>query len=156
MTLPAYTALVLAQLDQSGWAEAFRRGFQEEVSDTHSYTVLIAIAAMCGVLLAVRLLRPPNNGATASIDYLAEAARRVGLGRTELQDLQNVARRASLSHPAAMLLSPANLTHAVQSALGQADDPPLRRRLDRLSRSLYGVPLPDASTLQSPPPPTGV
>ena len=156
MILPVSIAAVLPELDQSEWAEALRRGFREETSETHFYIVLIAVTVLCGVLLVVRLLRRPSEGAAVLIDHLVEAARRLGLSRAELQDLQNVARRARLPHPTAMLLSPANLAHAVQSALAQADDPSLRRRLDRFSRNLFGVPLPDESTLQPPSSPTAV
>ena len=156
MIVPAFATAVLGELDASEWANTFRRGFRDECSETHAYIVVVIIAALCAVLLIVRLVRRHRPGIAAPVDYLAEAARRLGLSRTELQDLQNVARQAGLPQPAAMLLSPANLTHAIQAARADANHSSVRRRLDRLSRNLFGVPLPDEAPSDQPAPPTAV
>ena len=64
----------------------------------------------------------------------------------ELRDLRTVAAQAHLTQPAALLLSPANLAHALEAAQARQGDPQLRLRVDELSRRLFGSAPPKTNT----------
>jgi len=145
MTVPALVAGLLAQIDRPEAFEALRRGFQEECSNTHFIAAVAIAALVCGVLVVIWLCRRRPAVDVGRVTHLAEGAHVLGLVEEELDDLRTVAGRASVSHPAAMLLSPANLARAARAAqaAGGKADPALQERLDRLAKRLYGRSLAD-------------
>jgi hypothetical protein len=133
---------LLAQIDRPEALEDLRRGFQQECAHTHFVTVLAVLVLVGGVFVVVWLCRRRPQEHVARVTHLAEGAHVLGLAEEELDDLRAVAGQASVSHPAAMLLSPANFAHAARAAqAGGKVDPELQERLDRLARRLYGRPL---------------
>jgi hypothetical protein len=154
MGMFAAVAGLLAQIDEPEKLEALRRGFHQETSQTHFLGVFVAIAVLCGVYLVVRICRrrPGRDDQLIRIGHLAESAHVLGLVQEELDDLRTVAGKASLSHPAAMLLSPANLAHAARAAQDGKMDPALQERMDRLATKLFGKRLAECE----PPPPESV
>jgi hypothetical protein len=139
----ALTTELLARLDQTEVLRAFRRGFDNDASQTRLLGVLLGIATLCGFITLLLRITRRRHGAlkTARVDYLASAARVLGLNRGELRDLRTVAIRARLAHPAAMLLSPANLIFAARAARRAEPDGGLWERLNCLSVKVFGVEL---------------
>lgn len=133
----------LAQIDDPEQLRELARGFHDEVSQTHFVGAIIAIAALCGVLVAVRLLRRASPAEVERVTHLEEGAHVLGLAQAELDDLRTVAGRASVSHPAVILLSPANLARAARQAQTGKSDPALQQRMDELSIKLFGAPMGD-------------
>lgn len=135
----------LAQLDQSATLQAMRRGFEDRPSSGGQNqnmvvwagaTALLALLVML-VVLGTRWRRRKRG--PRRVNYLARSAALVGVAGRELRDLRRLAQRAKLPQPAAMLLSPANLAHAVRSGAG--DDVAVHERMNRLSLRLFGTPL---------------
>jgi hypothetical protein len=143
MSVCATVLGLLAQIDRPEALEDLRRGFQQECSNTHLAVVMAIVALLCAGAVAIWLFRrqPPTD--IAPVTHLAKGARVLGLEQEELDDLRTVAGRASVPHPAAMLLSPANLAKAARAAKDAKADPALQERLDRLAQRLYGRSLAD-------------
>lgn len=103
--------------------------------------VAFVVLAGCGLLaLAVNVVRrqlTPRPG-----DYLAQAARQLGLSRLQLHDLRRLAAQARLRQPASMLLSPANLAEALRRSATVPDRAMSTAAADRLAQRLFDVPLP--------------
>lgn len=136
-TLPTVFGL-LAQLDRTSRLHALQQGFEDTPfqSDLH-VLMLVALAACAVLLLIARALRRRARGNTQPTDYLARAARTLELSPSELRDLRTVATRAGLQEPTSVVLSPANLAHAIASM--NDEDPHLLDRLTRLSTKLFGA-----------------
>ncbi|NLG44598.1 MAG: hypothetical protein GX547_15250 [Phycisphaerae bacterium] len=135
--------LILAQdapLTRRQALELLRKGFHKELASNDLFIYVIgAVALIALILLLSQVIRqrqrpkpPPRR------DYLLEAVKVLGLTRQERSDLLELAARARLPQPAAMLLSPANLSYALSRAAIDAPAGPLRNRLDALSRKLFG------------------
>ena len=152
MNLLTMAANLLGQIDRPEELEALGRGFHDECSQTHFIAVLVAVAALGVVYVLARLYRRSPDEGVIRVSHLAEGAHRLGLRQEELDDLRTVAGRASLPHPAAMLLSPANLARAARAAQAGRADPVLQERLDRLALRLFGRHLAECE----PEPPKGV
>lgn len=71
------------------------------------------------------------------IDLLTVAVDVLGLSESDRRTLLRIADRARLSEPASMLLSPANLAHAVASARACGGVPGLDETAARLSVELF-------------------
>ncbi len=140
MGMFALVASLLAQIDHSEQLDALRRGFREETSQTHFTLVVVACLALIGVYVIVRVCRGRHEEEEQAerVSHLAEGAHVLGLVQEELDDLRTVAGRVSMSHPAAMLLSPANLARAARAAQKGRADPALQARMDRLATKLFG------------------
>lgn len=149
---PLCSLLVLAQRDQLSTLRAMRHGFEPGGGPSLGTGPLLAALAVLAALALILLLARWRRPQAAPPDLLAKAVRRLALSRSDLRDLRTLATRAELAEPAAMLLSPANLLHALRAA-GQAEpDPDLERRLARLAERLFGTPLPE----EPPPEPPGL
>jgi hypothetical protein len=157
MSMLATITGLLAQIDRPEAIEALRRGFQQECSNTHFLMTVAVAVLVCGVCLVVWLLRRRPTETMTRGTHLAEGAHVLGLEKEELDDLRTVASRASVSHPAAMLLSPANLARAARAAQASGKpDPVLQERLDRLAQRLYGRSLGESNCDCEPKPPERV
>lgn len=76
---------------------------------------------------------PPADHLTTVVDVL-------GLSEQDRHDLRDVASRAALAQPVAMLVTPRNFAQAVRAA-GAEKDAELRARLDDLAQRMFGAPL---------------
>lgn len=119
---------------------AMREGLDRPQPRPEMYPLVLGIIAVVGLVLLVPHLYQRRH-TSAARDYLSGAARRLNLGRTDVRALRRIARRAKLTHPVAMLLSPGNLAFAVRLAMGEGDGR-LRRRAEAVSRHVFGVGLP--------------
>lgn len=136
-----------AVLDQEGRLRAMRRGFD---NDGHDLTALIAllfvVVALIGlVVISIQIARARRRGRVGRGHeqgrLLPRALEALRLTRREARDVRQVAAAARLEHPAAMLLSPANLARAVAQALRERDDAALRQRMEALALKLFQTPL---------------
>jgi hypothetical protein len=111
---------------------------------TETLALVLGLAGLVLVIvIAARLFGSERSRPTDThVDYLTIAVDVLGLSEEDRRLLQQVARRAGLEQPVAMLLSPQNLAHAAAPTLAVGDDERLRERLDQLSRQLFGTPLP--------------
>lgn len=134
--------------------ESFRRAFQQQpAQDLPAVLSIFAIvaAACVGIFLLDRIARVSRQPrAPRREDYLARVAGTLGLRWRDVRDLRWIARHAGISQPCALVLSPTGLAVALNVALGKQDDPTLRRRMDTLCRSLFGVPLPQGAAASPP------
>jgi hypothetical protein len=134
-------AVLLATGDAAYTLEDLRRGFQTPSRPISTSTLgLILLGVSVLVVLLVRLNeRRRRQDSAVQADYLSRAVQLLDLDRAEHHDLLTLARQARPPHATALLLSPANLSHAARLALKAHPDPQLRQRLDRLSVKLFGT-----------------
>lgn len=139
-------ALLVAQVDRFSELENLRRGFTRQAADSNLLAVCLVAAALCGlVVLLDRVYRARDRSrkqAPKRRDYLVAVANVLGLSRSETRLVRTVAALAHISPPASILLSPANLAWAVQSAGGALGDAGLRARVNELCQRLFGTDLP--------------
>jgi hypothetical protein len=107
--------------------------------------VLVSAVLLIGVIAVCARYSNPQNRSKVQrrVDIFRQAVELLGLNDQERADVSAVAKHTTLSSPASLLLSPANLAAAAERALRRMPDPELRRRLDRLSLKLFGLALPD-------------
>jgi hypothetical protein len=141
-------ALLSAVVTSPGTAErtmveSLRRGVVGDASVQMVLGALLVILAATAVVLLIRrfLNQAPRRQRPEPVDYVTLAVDVMRLTETDRHDLLTVVERARPRVPGAMLLSPANLSHAVRQALAAQPDEHLRQRLDDLSVRLYGTPL---------------
>ena len=151
MTALSRFSALLGQIDNQTLIESIRTQFNSGPDSAHLIVVGVGFLALVAVVvLCARFLsRDSEIPIEPRLDYFALGLEQLALSREEERDLRQIVDLANLTNPASMLLSPANLAHAVHGALAEADDPPLRSRSDRLCRKLYGEPLPDLSATHS-------
>ncbi len=138
--------------------EHLREGFNSELASNELFVHMIGGVALIALLLLVWQFFGRRKGPkpTPRRDFLAEAMKAIGLTRDERADLFQLAARAQLQQPAAMLLSPGNLAYALSRAPAEGPEGPFRQRLDALSRKLFGEGLPgDAKRAAAQTAPTG-
>lgn len=141
MFLPS--RVVVGPLASDALLESIRGALRSGPRSTEVLALLAGLLAFILLLLIVwRVFNRERPAAEPRVDYLTLAVDLLGLSESDRRDLQRIARRAGLDSPAAMLLSPENLTRAVQLALPAENDPALHERLDDLCRRLFDVPLP--------------
>ncbi len=148
MTLAIATHRLLAGADWTAKLKEFSRGFTDQSGESNVAGIVLTACGLCVlVLLLDRLLRTRRpRRRERLVDHLAHCAALLTLDPGELRDLRTLAGRVSLAHPAAMLLSPANLAHAMRSA---GDDPRLRERVNALSVKVFGTELPSVTKADS-------
>lgn len=151
MTALSQLSMLLGQIDNQALIESIRTEMRSGPDPTHLIIVVAGFLALLGVVvLCARFLsRDSASPIEPRIDYFALGIEQLELNREEVHDLRRIVDLANLANPASMLLSPANLAHAVSGVLAVTDDPPLRGRCDRLCRKLFGEPLPDVSSARS-------
>lgn len=99
-----------------------------------------ALIVILLVIIARYFTRRENRVAEPRVDHLVLAVDLLGLSEDDRRDLQGLAREAKVREPAALLLSPQALAHAVASA---PPNPARTHRLAELSRRMFGEPLPN-------------
>ncbi len=121
--------------------DAIQRGFQDTPGDQSLWGLMIAAVAFVAVLVAARLMMRRSEAAPKRQrpDYLTVAVDLLGLSEAERKDLSFVAQMARMEEPAAVLLSPGCLGHAVAASLERRRDEELRGRMEELSQRLFGV-----------------
>jgi len=132
----------LATHDLISGLEALRRGFARQAADSNLFMVFLTLIGLCVFVLLLDqvyryLQRRPRP---RQVDYLAAAARVLGLSARELRDLRRIAAGARLPYPAILLLSPANLACGLWRAFPRRAG--LHERMEQLCVSLFGVGLP--------------
>ena len=110
--------MLLAQLDRYETLEAMQRGLQKDNDGAVYSLIYVCGGAIVAIALAAWLARRASRGSGNVRDYLAHGAWQAGLNRTQIDDLRTLTRRARLEQPASALLSPANLSYAVQEYPG--------------------------------------
>lgn len=140
--MSAWTVPLILQsgLTRLEMLNAMRQGLGRPDPRPELYPVVLGIIAAAGLLILIPHLLHLRRRRTGP-DYLARAVRRLGLGRAERRALRRIARRARLAQPVSMLLSPGNLAFALHVAVGD-DEGRLRRRIETISRRVFGVGLP--------------
>jgi hypothetical protein len=141
------TTLLLAGTPPERYEDAFRSlrtAFRAGPTGSQLRFVFIGLLVLAlVVLVAARLIdRRSRRRAPQTVDYLKLAVDVLGLSESQRRDLQTLARRGQLDEPAAMLLSPANLEHAMRRIERGAADAELRSRINELCLELFDVPLP--------------
>lgn len=134
---------ILAQMYEPEKLKALGRGFLKQSSETTPLAWLAVVVAAVGLFIFFRLCRQRPAEEAERVTHLAESVHALGLRPEVLDDLRTVAGRAAMTHPTAMLLSPANLARAARAAQARTADPVLQERLDQLSLKLFGKHLAD-------------
>lgn len=149
--MTAWLLLATAPLDRASRIAALKRGFRapdgyttqmlfEDPTEAVAY-LLLAVAVVGLVAIAVQVYRRLSERPSGS-HLFRRALRTLALRPAVERDLQRVAQRARLTHPLAMLLSPANLAAAHQQAQAARPDPALAERIGGIAQQLFGRPLP--------------
>lgn len=143
--------LAQARLDER--REALLNSIQDSLSTGPSddQIILFVVAAgvmTLGLIIAARFVNRERG--TRRVDYLVLTIDLLGLSEDDRRDLQTVARHADLPEPAAMLLSPMNLAHAVGLAKQRLSDKTLERRMNDISLRVFEEPLPYVPTPAKP------
>lgn len=89
--------------------------------------------------------KKPEKPLEPLIDYFQVACNQLALSPQERRDLKVLAESAMISHPARIVLSPANLAQALRASTHFKDEG-LRTRIENLSRKIFDEPLPPART----------
>jgi hypothetical protein len=145
MHVPATVAVLTRPLGGHPRLEAIRDALNTGPDRSEIVLLVVGLVAfLLLIVLAPRLFgRARRPAAAQRIDYLTPAVDLLGLSESDRRDLQRIARRAGLTHPAAMLLSPANLAQAAAPLLADDTDGELRRRIEQLCLRLFDAPLPE-------------
>lgn len=119
--------------------DAFR--VQQSAAELTVFWWLLLIAGVGGLAaIGLRLFRERREVRLArGVDYLAIAVELLDLSATDRRLLRLIVQRAGLPHPAAVLLSPANLAHAAECAGIGPRDNELYPRLQRLRDKLFNA-----------------
>ncbi len=144
-----------ALLAANPFLESVQRSLNEDVDNTELAVFGISILCFLLVLLvAARFFNQDRSaGREPEVDYLTVLVDLLGLSEEDRRDLCRVATAAGLAQPAAILLTPANFAHAIRHPGLGRPDPALLRRMDDLSRRLFGTTLvqpPEATATQKP------
>jgi hypothetical protein len=130
--------------DANIFFESVREELLHGATPRGTLALVLAFATLVALIVVLsRIFRAPESvAAPPRRDMLREASDVLNLAAGERRDLLQLSRRCGATHPAALLLSPANLGHAVRLADAARPDPRLRARLNHLCERLHGEPLP--------------
>ena len=105
-------------LSQERALEALKKGFEAQADRSDLLIGLLVATALLGII--AMLVRWRGGGGHSEhrieVNHLREALSRVELTEGQRRLVVQLAQRAKLRHPAAMLLSPANFGHALELA----------------------------------------
>ncbi len=133
---------LLAQARQQSLLDSFRESFAPGPAGNQLILIIGgALALIAFVWLWARYL-DRDARARRTPDYLSRAIDLLGLSEEDRRDLRALARLARLPQPAAMLLSPENLSLAMRRGLAEQSDSRLESRLRSLAVRLFGQSLP--------------
>jgi hypothetical protein len=146
----SWPGLILGQAQPSTTYQQIERlgdGFRAAPANNELFTAIMGSVGLLAVLGLVLYCfgRRRRQKTKPRPNYLAEAGRILGLSHEERRSLKRLAARAQLAHPVAMLLSPANLAHALQRSTSGTGDAMLQSRVEALSVRLFGQLPPSAS-----------
>ncbi len=146
MSLPATIAGLSGPLGGHPLLQSIRDALNAGPQRTEIVVFIVGVVVfLLLIILAARFAgRERRPAAEPQVDCLTLAVDLLELSESDRRDLQRIAQHAGLAHPAAMLLSPANLAHAAAPLLADARDDELRQRVERLCLRLFDCPLPDA------------
>lgn len=135
--------LRLAEVDQEAAIRALRQGFVQHGAGLDFQLLLLIAAAVLGVVFVLSRIvrRAPQVAAPEPLEYLLSLARRLPLGRREVETLRTLATASRLSQPACLLLSPGNFAYGIASARRWNENLP-HQDLESLCRRLFGTALP--------------
>jgi hypothetical protein len=141
----SWPGLILGQEPSPAAYEQMERlgsGFRSAPANNDLFAAVVGTVALLAVVALVLyfLGRRRRHKIKPRPNYLAEAGRILGLTREERSSLKRLAARAQLPYAAAMLLSPANLAHALHRNAPGAGDVLLQSRVEALSLRLFGQP----------------
>lgn len=140
MIAPAPTSLAL--LAQQEIIDGIRTGMRAKPDGSGLLIFGLVAVALAALLVLATLCGYRRRKPKSQPDYFAAAANILNLTDQERADLERLAARARYSQPVAMLLSPANLAHAIERGLPDGNNSGLRRRLQTLSLKLFAQPAP--------------
>jgi len=125
--------------------ERLRSGFVAQPTKNDLIIGIIGLLALTVlILLAYEFFRRARTGLSQPArNYLVEAMNVLELRGQERDDVLRLAVRSGMTHPVAMLLSPANLAAALRAAVVPGQEETFCRRVAELSVKLFGRPLPD-------------
>lgn len=141
----ATTAPLLAQgLTRAERLRAMGNGLKTAPSTSELLWFAFSVVALIALLLFMRMIfvKPESKPQRRGPDLFDRALRELDLPRADCEILSQVARSARLSDPAAILLSPANLAHALERLPVDNEGNTLRRQVNSVSLRLFERPLP--------------
>ena len=139
MSAPPVIPQSLALLAQQEIIDGIRTGMQAKPIGYELLVFLLASFALGALLVLAKLYysrerrpkpAPRHNHFAAAVDILDLTAQ-------ERADLARLVARARPAQPAALLLSPAGMAHALERGLSDGDDPELHARLQTLAHKLF-------------------
>jgi hypothetical protein len=140
----ALIPLVLAQVrgqDMSA-LKGVRDGYVQQAFDSNIPAILAVAAGLCVLAFILDRLwrRHTRRNEPKVVDYLSLAGRHAGLTLADIEFVRAVTARAQIACPAAVLLSPGNLRHALLAAQRGGEDQVTADRVNTLSGRLFGIP----------------
>lgn len=139
MTGPGIWTGLLGQAESEEFYKAVRDTLNRGPSWNDELAMTIyGVIAIGFIAWGIRSIFMRNKGADElPIDTLGRALRELAFSGQERSDLVELARRAKLTYPLAMLLSPANFEHAVERGANTAADAALRKRLGEFASDFF-------------------
>lgn len=136
--------LIATGLSRAERLRAMGKGLNTAPSSTELLWFAFSAVALIALLLFMRtiFLKPEAKPKRRGPDLFDRALRELDLSRDDRDILSQVARAARLTDPAAILLSPANLAHALDRLPIDNEGNTLRRQVNSVSVRLFERPLP--------------
>ncbi|MFH1746009.1 MAG: hypothetical protein ABIG44_03080 [Planctomycetota bacterium] len=134
----AFCHLIL--LAQQEIIDGIRQGMQPESARGNDLYILLLgglVLLLLLVVLRVFQSRPNHSRMAPPPDHLAAACVALTLNRQEQADILHLARKARITYPVSMLLSPANLRAAIDRGIPADDKSGLRTRLYAISNRIF-------------------
>lgn len=132
---------ILAQTPEEK-LRALRQGFVDQ-SAGGSTLLVLTIFGICVIAVGLVVLRQHRKKVAElqrrHVDVFSLALESLKFPDGEATLLRSIARRANLREPTAMLLSPANLNFALDSAGDFGADASVRQRADAICFDLFGI-----------------
>lgn len=136
--------LLATGLSRGERLRAMGKGVSSPPSTSELLWFAFAVVAMIALLLFIRTIfvKPEAKPERRGPDLFDRAIRELDLPKSDREILTQVARSARLPDPAAILLSPANLAHALERLPTDNEGTSLRRQVNSVSLRLFQRPLP--------------
>lgn len=142
--IAVFSELLLAQARAEPKYEGIRRAFSGSPNEPEFWMLVGGLFAISlAIVIVARLARRHPPEPPAREVYLKQAIDVLGLSEAERRTLLDVAERAQLDEPAAMLLTPANLEYALRRALQARPDGTLRQRVEGICKRIHEALLPE-------------
>lgn len=125
--------------------EKLRQGFLERPSGEQQlefWGYVLAFLSFVAICVKIAMRKPGAPKPPKKFDYLTVAVDVLGLSELDRRMLLRISSRAGLDQPAAMLLSPMNLAHALHEARTNGAPADVVATAERLCKQLFDSPLP--------------